>query len=137
MGCPCRQIRAAIEHVPGGKFLVGLLPALPPTEGLAMKMLAPVAGQSFHLAHGPFYRAAAERVIVVAAEDVAEMSRLGCVPAPGSEQGAAPVEPEAVKADAPVDPVAQAIMPKAEPGAEPEAVGFVEPAEHPVESTEQ
>jgi hypothetical protein len=82
MGCPCREIRAAIELLPGGRFLTGLLPALPPTKGLAMKMLAPVAGQSFHLAHGPHYQADADRVLHVAAADVAEMRRVGCVEAP-------------------------------------------------------
>ena len=81
MGCPCRQIRAAISHLPGGKFLVGLLPALPP-KGPSMKMLARVAGQSFQLAHGPHYRADDDRVIYVEPADVDEMRRLGCEPAP-------------------------------------------------------
>jgi hypothetical protein len=57
-----------------------------------MKMLAPVAGQSFHLAHGPHYQADADRVLYVAAADVAEMRRVGCVEAPAAVQMAP--EPE-------------------------------------------
>jgi hypothetical protein len=90
MGCPCRQIRAALSHLPGGKFLVGLLPALPP-KGPQMKMLARVAGQSFNLAHGPHYRADDDRVIYVETGDVAEMRRLGCTDAPADEPTPAPV----------------------------------------------
>lgn len=101
MGCPCREIRAALARVPGGKFLVGLLPALPP-KGPAMKMLARVPGQSFNLANGAQYFADADRVLYVAVEDVAEMRRVGCVEAPA--------EQEPVKAEAPHDPVAQEIM---------------------------
>src|SRR5215510_7679053 len=90
MGCPCRQIRAALSHLPGGKFLVGLLPALPP-KGPSMKMLARVPGQSFQLARGPLYRADGDRVIYVEPADVAEMRRLGCEPAP-AEAGDAPAD---------------------------------------------
>ena len=94
MGCPCRQIRAALSHLPGGKFLVGLLPALPP-KGLSMKMLARVPGQSFQLAHGPHYRADDDRVIYVETADVAEMHRLGCTEAPADEPApAAQIEAE-------------------------------------------
>jgi hypothetical protein len=116
MGCPCRQIRAAIELLPGGRFFTGLLPALPPTshlaKGPAMKMLARVPGQSFHLSNGAHYFADDARVVHVLAEDVAEMARLGCTEAPADEAA-----PE--KAEAPVDPVAQEIM-RAEPASEAE-----------------
>lgn len=96
MGCPCRQIRAAIEHLPGGKFLTGLLPALPPTDakGSSMKMLARVPGQTFQLAHGPSYRAGDDRVIYVEPSDVAEMRRVGCVEAPAEAPAAVHIEPE-------------------------------------------
>lgn len=110
MGCPCRQIRAAFEHLPGGRFLVGLLPALPP-KGPPMKLLARVPGQPFTLAHGPHYRAGDDRVVEVDPADVAEMRRLGCTDLP-------PAEPEPVKAEAPFDPVAQEIMGAEEPAVE-------------------
>jgi hypothetical protein len=127
MGCPCRQIRAALSHLPGGKFLVGLLPALPP-KGPQMKMLARVAGQSFNLAHGPHYRADDDRVVHVDASDVAEMHRLGCtLPPPEGIDLTANVtavdpfsgEPVPEKAEAPVAPVVQDIM-RAEPASEAE-----------------
>jgi hypothetical protein len=96
MGCPCRQIRAAIEHLPGGKFLTGLLPALPTdAKGPSMKMLARSPGQTFHLAHGAHYRADAERIVYVETADVAEMRRVGCIEAPADEPAApAPAAPE-------------------------------------------
>jgi hypothetical protein len=90
-----------------------------------MKMLAPVAVQTFHLAHGPRYQADADRIVHVETADVAEMRRVGCVeapaavqivpepetPAPGSlAEFAASLPDSAVKAEAPFDPVAQAIM---------------------------
>ena len=110
MGCPCRQIRAALSHLPGGKFLVGLLPALPP-KGPSMKMLARVAGQSFQLAHGPLYRADDDRVIYVEPGDVAEMRRLGCTDAPADEpapvpQGVDPIAPEP-EAEPPAESLAE------------------------------
>ena len=130
MGCRCREIRAAIEHLTGGKYLTGLLPALPPTKGPSMKMLAPVAGQTFHLSHGPHYQADGDRILYVEGADVAEMRRVGCVEAPADEPAAVQIAPEpetpapgslaelaaslpdtaALKAEAPFDPVAQAIM---------------------------
>jgi hypothetical protein len=92
------------------------------------------------LAHGPHYQADLDRVLHVAAADVAEMRRVGCVeapaavqiapepetPAPGSlaefaatlPDSAVPLgvgldpapKPAPAKADAPFDPAAQAIM---------------------------
>src|SRR5262245_23604620 len=127
MGCPCRQIRAAIERLPGGKFLTGLLPALPP-KGPSMKMLARVPGQSFQLAHGPHYRADDDRVVHVDADDVAGMPRLGWTLPPPERIALTPKvtavdpfsgEPVPEKAEAPVDPVAQEIM-RAEPASEAE-----------------
>ena len=105
MGCPCRQIRAALSHLPGGKFLVGLLPALP--KGPNMKMLAPVAGQSFHLVSGNSYFADDDRRVHVEPGDVAEMRRVGCVEA---TEGPPAGEPAPAKAEAPFDPAAQEVM---------------------------
>ena len=106
MGCRCREIRAAIDRVPGGKFLTGLLPALP--KGPTMKMLARVAGQSFNLANGAQYFADDDRVVEVETHDVAEMRRVGCV--------------ELVEAAVAAEPVAAAEpQPPAEADHEPEA----------------
>ena len=113
MGCPCREIRAAIELLPGGRFLTGLLPALPPTKGLAMKMLAPVAGQSFHLAHGPHYQADADRIVHVEAADVAEMRRVGCTEAPSPRAPEVEQILDGIK-EAQRNPVAYVAMPGAD-----------------------
>ena len=81
MGCPCREIRRAIARwVPGGKHLVGLLPDFPPEKGSeAMKMLAPVAGQAFHLVTGNSYYADEHRVIHdVDIHDVSQLRGVGC-----------------------------------------------------------
>lgn len=110
MGCPCRQIRTAIEHLPGGKFLTGLLPALPPEKGPPMKMLARVPGQTFHLAHGPIYRADHDCVVDVMPGDVAEMRRVGCVEAPAASE----IAPE--PATPAPEPATPAPMPAPEQG---------------------
>jgi len=112
MGCRCREIRAAIDRVPGGKFLTGLLPALP--KGPTMKMLARVAGQSFNLANGAQYFADDDRVVEVETHDVAEMRRVGCV-----ELVEAAVAAEPVAAAVPV--AAAEPQPPAEADHEPEA----------------
>jgi hypothetical protein len=122
MGCPCREIRAAVSRfVPGGKYLVGLLPALP-SKGSVMKMLAPAAGQSFNLSTGGQYFSDPHRVIHdVQIQDVAEMRRVGCV-----EIGGSTIAPEPVAVEL-VDPLAQAIM---------HAQTEADPAEHEVEHEE-
>ena len=89
MGCPCREIRRVIARwLPGGRQLVGLLPDLPPEKGSEpipakgfepMRMLARVAGQSFHLVSGNSYYADENRVIRdIDIHDVAELRRVGC-----------------------------------------------------------
>ena len=94
MGCPCREIRRVIARwLPGGKQLVGLLPDLPPERGSEpipakgsepmgsepLKMLARVAGQSFHLVSGNSYYADENRVIRdIDIHDVAALRLVGC-----------------------------------------------------------
>jgi hypothetical protein len=113
MGCPCREIRAAIELLPGGRFLTGLLPALPPTKGPSMKMLAPVAGQRFQLAHGPHYQADADRIVHVETADVAEMRRVGCTEAPSLRTPEVEQVLDAIK-EAHRNPIAYVAMPGAD-----------------------
>jgi hypothetical protein len=120
MGCPCREIRAAVSRfVPGGKYLVGLLPALQ-SKGPVMKMLAPAAGQSFNLSTGGQYFSDEHRVIHdVQIQDVAEMRRVGCV-----EIGGSTIAPEPVEVPR---SLAQAIA---------HAQAEADPAEHEVEHAE-
>jgi hypothetical protein len=80
MGCPCREVRNQIARLPGGKFLLGLLPDLPADKGPHMKMVAPVPGQSIQTSSGNHYRADEARVIHdVNPDDVSELRRVGCV----------------------------------------------------------
>jgi hypothetical protein len=80
MGCPCREIRNQIARLPGGRFLLGLLPDLPAQKGPHMKMVAPVPGQSIQTSTGRHYRADETRVIHdVNPEDISELRRVGCV----------------------------------------------------------
>jgi hypothetical protein len=101
MGCPCREIRRAIAHLPGGRALIGLLPELPRSKGPTMRMQT-TPGQRITTISGHHYAADADGFIDdVDPEDRSELQRVGCRVAVDL-----PVE----KAEAPVDPVAQQIM---------------------------
>jgi hypothetical protein len=78
MGCPCRQIRQAVAHLPGGRALLGLLPELPRSKGTAMRMQT-TPGQTIHTIAGHHYYADAAGIIEdVDPADVGELQRVGC-----------------------------------------------------------
>jgi hypothetical protein len=97
MGCPCRQIRQVVAHLPGGRALIGRLPQLPRSKGPTMRMQT-TPGQRIFTISGRHYAADQDGVILeVDPEDVSELSRVGCriVPAEIPTPPAAPT-PEQV-----------------------------------------
>jgi hypothetical protein len=80
MGCKCQEIRNAITKLPGGKFLVGMLPALP-GKGQTMKMLASAPGQRVQTTTGHHYSAGDDRIAHdIDPDDYAELARIGWRP---------------------------------------------------------
>jgi hypothetical protein len=80
MGCPCREIRRAIAHLPGGRTLIGLLPELPRSKGPTMRMrMQTTPGQRIMTIAGHHYAAdAAGFINDVDPEDRSELLRVGC-----------------------------------------------------------
>jgi hypothetical protein len=80
MGCPCREIRRAIAHLPGGRALIGLLPELPRSKGPTMRMQT-TPGQRIMTIAGHHYAAdAAGFINDVDPADASELQRVGCRP---------------------------------------------------------
>jgi hypothetical protein len=78
MGCPCREIRRAIAHLPGGRALIGRLPQVPRSKGPMMRMQT-TPGQRIFTISGQHYTADENGLIEkVDAEDVSELMRVGC-----------------------------------------------------------
>ena len=80
MGCKCQEIRDAITKLPGGKFLVGMLPALT-AKGQTMKMLANAPGQRVQTTTGHHYTAGEDRIAHdIDRADYPELARIGWRP---------------------------------------------------------
>jgi hypothetical protein len=125
MGCPCREIRRAVAHLPGGRALIGLLPELPRSKGPTMRMQT-TPGQRIMTIAGHHYAAdEAGFINDVDSEDRSELQRVGCrivglaveLPAPEPSN-------ETAQSDAVPEPAAPE-----ETGLEPAAAGHHEAPE--------
>jgi hypothetical protein len=78
MGCPCREIRQVISHIPGVRNLLGLLPDLPNEGQSAMKMTAH-PGFSVQVTSGTRYTADDKGIIHnVMGDDRVDLRNAGC-----------------------------------------------------------
>jgi hypothetical protein len=77
MGCPCREIRQVISHIPGVKHFLRLLPNLP-NEGRSDMKMKTSPGRAIFVTSGNSYHADEKGIIAnVLAEDVDDLRRAG------------------------------------------------------------
>jgi hypothetical protein len=121
MGCPCREIRQVISHLPGVKHFLRLLPNLPNEGQSDMKMTAR-PGFSVQVTSGARYTADDKGIIHnVMGDDLVDLRNAGCQdhheaipqkPLPPAEH-APTTSPQAVDKTSPKPAVAAAPDPAA------------------------
>jgi hypothetical protein len=118
MGCPCREIRQVISHLPGVKHFLRLLPNLP-NEGRSDMKMKTHPGRSIFVPSGNAYHADDKGIIHnVLGDDSYDLMRAGNIeqwfePAPAAAPPPPPATPPAApKAPPPVAPAAAAVPAK-------------------------
>jgi hypothetical protein len=93
MGCPCREIRQVISHIPGARHFLNLLPDLP-NEGRSDMEMKTQPGRSIYTTSGNGYHADKNGIIHnVLAEDADDLRRAGATDVPATVGDPTPQKP--------------------------------------------